>query len=129
MAAKEEVPADEPNAAEEGGGTGGKEEQGTDADISEPPPEVQQPETIIDAYDNAQDAGEAAAEKEEDEKLAQDANGDVAEDGEAELEEGDEGDGEGDDEEGGEEVTRCVCQREGASSDTPSCSGREVEGS
>ena len=128
MAGKEEVPADEPNDVEDGGETGGKEEQGTDADISEPPPEVQQPETTVDANDNAQDAGVTGAEEEEDEKLAQDANGDVAEDGEAELEEGDEGDGEGEDDEGGEEVTRCVCQREGAFSDIPGCTGREVEG-
>lgn len=86
---------DEPN---------GKEEQGTDADISEPPPEHDESDAV------------PAPPEADDEALTEDkpdGEDDPAVD--PEVEQDGEGEEEGDDADAGEEMTRCVCQREGMS--------------
>ena len=81
-----------------------KEDQGTDADISEPPPEAEEPDAV-------QAPPQAEDEALTDDKLEEEEDAGVA----AEVEQEGEGEEDGDEGDAGEEMTRCVCQREGMS--------------
>lgn len=79
-----------PDAEEQGEAEAGRDD---DADISEPPPE--DPELPAADAENIEEVADAVGEADVENEEAED-------------------EGDGDEEGGGEEITRCVCQREGA---------------